>query len=131
MATSCPIGSALTPSTAEPLGCGPMIDHLGINCLDLAAAAAFYDRVLGTLGHRRLLDYDVAIVGLGYVGLPTALAYHAAGSRVLALDASSARLTDITAGRADLLETDRVRLGGALRDRSFRLTDSRGVDVDD
>ncbi|GAA2069276.1 nucleotide sugar dehydrogenase [Microbacterium hatanonis] len=68
-------------------------------------------------------DYDVAIVGLGYVGLPTALAYHAAGSRVLALDASSARLTDITAGRADLLETDRVRLGGALRDRSFRLTD--------
>jgi catechol 2,3-dioxygenase-like lactoylglutathione lyase family enzyme len=38
-----------------------MIDHLGINCRDLAAAAAFYDRVLHTLGHRRLMDHGVAI----------------------------------------------------------------------
>lgn len=38
-----------------------MIDHLGINCSDLAAAAAFYDRVLGVLGHRRLMDVGVAI----------------------------------------------------------------------
>ena len=68
-------------------------------------------------------DYDVAIVGLGYVGLPTALAYHASGSRVLALDASSARLTTITAGRADLLDSDRERLREAIRDERFRLTD--------
>jgi catechol 2,3-dioxygenase-like lactoylglutathione lyase family enzyme len=38
-----------------------MIDHLGINCSDLAAASAFYDRVLGVLGHRRLMDVGVAI----------------------------------------------------------------------
>ena len=38
-----------------------MIDHFGINCTDLAASAAFYDRVLGTLGHRRLMDFGVAI----------------------------------------------------------------------
>ena len=38
-----------------------MIDHLGINCADLAASAAFYDRVLGTLGHVRLMDFGVAI----------------------------------------------------------------------
>ncbi len=38
-----------------------MIDHLGINCSDLAAAAAFYDTVLGTLGHRRMMDFGVAI----------------------------------------------------------------------
>ena len=38
-----------------------MIDHLGINCTDLARAAAFYDRVLGVLGHRRILDAGVAI----------------------------------------------------------------------
>ena len=38
-----------------------MIDHLGINCSDLGAAAAFYDRVLGVLGHRRLMDFDVAM----------------------------------------------------------------------
>jgi len=40
-----------------------MIDHLGINCSDLPAAAAFYDRVLGTLGYSRILDFEVA---LGY-----------------------------------------------------------------
>jgi catechol 2,3-dioxygenase-like lactoylglutathione lyase family enzyme len=38
-----------------------MIDHLGINCADLDAAKRFYDTVLGTLGYRRVLDYDSAI----------------------------------------------------------------------
>jgi catechol 2,3-dioxygenase-like lactoylglutathione lyase family enzyme len=38
-----------------------MIDHLGINCADLDAAKHFYDTVLGTLGYRRVLDYDSAI----------------------------------------------------------------------
>lgn len=40
-----------------------MIDHVGINCSDLAASAAFYDRVLDTLGYTRLMDFEVA---LGY-----------------------------------------------------------------
>jgi catechol 2,3-dioxygenase-like lactoylglutathione lyase family enzyme len=38
-----------------------MIDHFGINCADLAAAAAFYDRVLGVLGQRRIMDFGMAI----------------------------------------------------------------------
>ena len=38
-----------------------MIDHLGINCSDLPTAAAFYDKVLGTLGFSRILDFEVAI----------------------------------------------------------------------
>ncbi len=38
-----------------------MIDHLGINCSDMAAASAFYDRVLGVLGHRRVMDFGEAI----------------------------------------------------------------------
>jgi catechol 2,3-dioxygenase-like lactoylglutathione lyase family enzyme len=38
-----------------------MIDHFGINCADLPASAAFYDKVLGTLGHSRLMDFGVAI----------------------------------------------------------------------
>jgi catechol 2,3-dioxygenase-like lactoylglutathione lyase family enzyme len=38
-----------------------MIDHLGINCTDLQATASFYDEVLATLGHRRLLDFEVAV----------------------------------------------------------------------
>ena len=38
-----------------------MIDHLGINCSDLERSAAFYDAVLGVLGHHRLRDHGVAI----------------------------------------------------------------------
>lgn len=38
-----------------------MLDHLGIQCLDLATAAAFYDTVLAPLGGSRLMDYGVAI----------------------------------------------------------------------
>ena len=44
-----------------------MIDHLGINCTDLPRAAAFYDRVLGVLGHRRVMDFEEAI-GYGTEG---------------------------------------------------------------
>lgn len=38
-----------------------MIDHVGINCSDIGVSSTFYDAVLGTLGHRRLMDYEVAI----------------------------------------------------------------------
>jgi catechol 2,3-dioxygenase-like lactoylglutathione lyase family enzyme len=38
-----------------------MIDHFAINCADLEAAKKFYDTVLGVLGHRRLMDYGVAV----------------------------------------------------------------------
>lgn len=44
-----------------------MIDHLGINCADFERAATFYDAVLGVLGHRRILEFDVAI-GYGTEG---------------------------------------------------------------
>ncbi len=49
--------------TAGVPGCenGVMIDHFGINCADLDAAKAFYDAVLSTLGHRRVMDFGVAV----------------------------------------------------------------------
>ena len=34
-----------------------MLDHLGIQCADVAASAAFYDAVLATLGHRRMMSF--------------------------------------------------------------------------
>ena len=37
-----------------------MIDHFGINVSDMATAREFYDRVLGVLGHRVLMDFQVA-----------------------------------------------------------------------
>jgi catechol 2,3-dioxygenase-like lactoylglutathione lyase family enzyme len=33
-----------------------MLDHISIQCADLAASAAFYDSVLATLGGRRIFD---------------------------------------------------------------------------
>ena len=42
-----------------------MLDHVGFQCVDLAASAAFYDAVLEPLGLRRLMDFQVAI---GYGG---------------------------------------------------------------
>ncbi|TKV61717.1 nucleotide sugar dehydrogenase [Nakamurella flava] len=67
-------------------------------------------------------DHDVALVGLGYVGLPTALAFHTAGRRVLGLDVSERRLAVIASGEADLLDSDRLRLGTALQADDFRMT---------
>jgi UDP-N-acetyl-D-glucosamine dehydrogenase len=88
--------------------------------IDLRADAAT-DTVPITL--RPAFVYDVAIVGLGYVGLPTALAYRAGGCSVLAVDASPARLSAIASGDVDVLDTDRIRLEEALRDpASFRLS---------
>ena len=43
-----------------------MLDHVGIQCADLPASAAFYDAVLAPLGGSRLMDFGVA---MGY-GIP-------------------------------------------------------------
>jgi catechol 2,3-dioxygenase-like lactoylglutathione lyase family enzyme len=41
-----------------------MIDHVSIQCTDVAAAAAFYDAVLAPLGGKRVLDFG-ATIGYG------------------------------------------------------------------
>ncbi|MFD6276257.1 nucleotide sugar dehydrogenase [Streptomyces sp. NPDC060209] len=64
----------------------------------------------------------VAIVGLGYVGLPTALSLHAAGHAVVGVDTSESRLGDIRSGRVDMLPSQHGRLSAALHGEGFRLT---------
>jgi UDP-N-acetyl-D-glucosamine dehydrogenase len=69
--------------------------------------------------------FDVGIIGLGYVGLPTALAFHAAGLRVLAVDINAERLGSIEGRDVDLLDVDLRRLSLALEDPSaFVLSDA-------
>ena len=41
-----------------------MIDHVAIQCEDLEASVEFYDRVLGVLGARRVMDFG-QVVGYG------------------------------------------------------------------
>jgi catechol 2,3-dioxygenase-like lactoylglutathione lyase family enzyme len=43
-----------------------MMDHLGLQCADISASAAFYDAVLAPLGASRVMDFGEAI---GY-GIP-------------------------------------------------------------
>lgn len=64
----------------------------------------------------------VGIVGLGYVGLPTALGMAEAGADVVGYDVSADRLATIRADGADLLPSDRDRLRRHLDERLF-LTD--------
>jgi nucleotide sugar dehydrogenase len=70
---------------------------------------------------------DVAVLGLGYVGLPTALGLTAAGGSVIGIDASKARLAAIRAARVDLLPSDLERLRAALGRAEFRLTSDPSV----
>lgn len=62
------------------------------------------------------------MVGLGYVGLPTALGFRDAGRAVVGLDVNTERLAAIRAGAVDLLPADQWRLRGAVRDERFTLS---------
>jgi UDP-N-acetyl-D-glucosamine dehydrogenase len=65
----------------------------------------------------------VAVVGLGYVGLPTAIALRCAGTRIIGIDVSPRRLEQIRDGRAELLGSEQEALRGHLDDDGFVLTD--------
>ena len=47
-----------------------MLDHLSIQCADVASSAEFYDRVLATLGGGRVMDFG-EIIGFGVPPMPT------------------------------------------------------------
>jgi nucleotide sugar dehydrogenase len=72
------------------------------------------------------------VVGLGYVGLPTALSLLDAGARVIGIDASPRRIEDIGAARVDLLPDDLERLRGHLGSEQWELGSdpSRLADAD-
>ena len=71
----------------------------------------------------------VAVVGLGYVGLPTALALFKRGEGVLGFDVDETRLARIQNEDVDLANHDRANLRLALQDRRFLLT-SREEDLE-
>jgi catechol 2,3-dioxygenase-like lactoylglutathione lyase family enzyme len=47
-----------------------VIDHLSIQCSDVAASTAFYDAALATLGDARVMDFG-QVIGYGVAGKPT------------------------------------------------------------
>jgi UDP-N-acetyl-D-glucosamine dehydrogenase len=81
-----------------------------------------YRAGVGLENGRQLTAGSVAIVGLGYVGLPTAVALHGAARRIIGIDSNEQRLRDILAQDADLGGPDQERLAAALTDGSLELT---------
>jgi UDP-N-acetyl-D-glucosamine dehydrogenase len=77
-------------------------------------------------------DARVAILGLGYVGLPLALAFAEAGLSVQGVDASPVRVAELIDGRSPIDDVDDGRLGAALLDGlSIRsIAEARLGDVD-
>jgi nucleotide sugar dehydrogenase len=65
----------------------------------------------------------VAVLGLGYVGLPSAIALRNAGCRIIGIDNSAARLRQIRGGTAELLSSEREQLRDYLNGDGFVLTD--------
>ena len=59
-------------------------------------------------------DSRVAIIGLGYVGLPLGLALMDAGLRVVGYDSNSERLAQLRAGRSPVDDVTDDRLSAAL-----------------
>jgi UDP-N-acetyl-D-glucosamine dehydrogenase len=77
-------------------------------------------------GNRSELS-SVAIMGLGYVGLPTAAALHGECARIIGIDVSEQRLAEIAALEADLGEPDRMRLKEALAEGTLELTNDQSA----
>lgn len=65
----------------------------------------------------------VAVIGLGYVGLPTALSLAASGSGVIGVDISERRLDAIRLGEVDGASVDHAELARRLGSGDLVLTD--------
>jgi UDP-N-acetyl-D-glucosamine dehydrogenase len=76
---------------------------------------------------RPLAPPCVAVVGLGYVGLPTVLALHGAGADVIGIDVSERRLQAIRTHDVDLPGGDVGRLRDALDGERLRLSSIPGA----
>jgi UDP-N-acetyl-D-glucosamine dehydrogenase len=59
-------------------------------------------------------DQRIAVVGLGYVGLPLAIAFTEAGLRVEGVDANARRVAELAAGRSPIDDITNDRLAAAL-----------------
>jgi UDP-N-acetyl-D-glucosamine dehydrogenase len=84
------------------------------------------DRALGWIGALadRFVTRNarVAVVGLGYAGLPMALAFAEAGFATLGLDQDAAKLARLTAGESGMRHVGSQPLGDALQSQRFAVS---------
>jgi len=77
-----------------------------------------------TLGRLESRDATVAVVGLGYVGLPLALALAGGGYRVIGIDRDPARVADVNARRSPIDDVSSADLAAALAGGRLQATQS-------
>ncbi len=70
---------------------------------------------------------EIGVVGLGYVGLPLALAFAEAGFYVTGIDTEKGRVNKITRGISYLLDIESPRLKKAVRSGHLKTTTSQSV----
>jgi UDP-N-acetyl-D-glucosamine dehydrogenase len=75
-------------------------------------------------------DTHVAVIGLGYVGLPLAIAFAEAGLDVQGVDLSAERVAELVAGRSPIDDVSDERLAAAL-DGTLRITIQAEGGLDD
>jgi len=70
---------------------------------------------------------DIGVVGLGYVGLPLALAFAEAGFNVTGIDTDKGRVNKITRGTSYLLDIESARLKKAVSSGRLKAANSQSA----
>src|SRR5690242_11416437 len=65
---------------------------------------------------------SVAVIGLGYVGLPLAVEFANAGFNVTGIDVAASKVEMLNAGRSYIQDVHDTELGQALKAGKFRAT---------
>ena len=68
--------------------------------------------------------YDVAVIGLGYVGLPLCLAFAKANISVLGVDTDSSKAENITSGKSYIKHIPSCDIEAAIENKRFSATDN-------
>ena len=71
-------------------------------------------RVSVPIDSSKTRDCNVAVIGLGYTGLPLAISFIEAGLKVEGIDAAATRVADLNARRSPIDDVSDDRLGAAL-----------------
>ena len=67
--------------------------------------------------------YDVAVIGLGYVGLPLCLAFAKSGATVLGVDVDASKAASIQSGKSYIKHIDSTDIATAVERKLFNATD--------
>lgn len=71
--------------------------------------------------------YDVAVVGLGYVGIPLAVGFAEAGCRTLGLDLDHARVRELQSGKSPLTTVPSGKIAGLLQKELLSFTEEKAA----